>query len=172
MPAFTTVIQKFDNQGEKTGWTYIVIPQKIAEQLLPGNKKSFRVKGWIDNYAISHVALIPMGDNTFIMPINAAMRKGIGKGKGAQVNVQLELDTSVKPLSDDFLSCLEEETKAHKYFQTLPPSHQKYFSNWIASAKTDATKEKRIALAVNALAQKKDFGTMIREDKARRDLFK
>ncbi|MFN3940392.1 MAG: YdeI/OmpD-associated family protein [Chitinophagales bacterium] len=172
MPAFTTVIQKFDNQSEKTGWTYIVIPQKIAEQLLPGNKKSFRVKGWIDNYKISHVALMPMGDNTFIMSFNAAMRKATGKRKGSQVEVKLELDTSIKQLSGDFMSCLEEEPKAHKYFQTLPPSHQQYFSNWIESAKTDATKDRRIALAVNALAQKKDFGTMIREDKARRDLLK
>ena len=42
MIKFTATIQKFASQGEKTGWTYIVIPAELAQQLSPGNKKSFR----------------------------------------------------------------------------------------------------------------------------------
>ena len=33
MLSFTANIQKFDKQGEKTGWTYIVVPEKIAEDV-------------------------------------------------------------------------------------------------------------------------------------------
>ena len=44
MIKFTATILKFDKQGEKTGWTYIIIPSEMAQQLYPGNKKSFRVK--------------------------------------------------------------------------------------------------------------------------------
>ena len=40
---FNAVIKKFDQKGEKTGWTYIDIPEKIAQQLIPGNKKAFRI---------------------------------------------------------------------------------------------------------------------------------
>ena len=50
-------------------------------------------------------------------------------------------------------------------FKTLAKSHQNYFSKWIESAKTEGTKTKRIALAVNALSKQWDYGTMIREDK-------
>src|SRR5947208_3349524 len=76
MVEYTMVILKFDEQGEKTGWTYIEVPADIAQQLKPGNKKSFRVKGKLDNYAIKKVALLPMGEGNFIMPFNAGMRKG------------------------------------------------------------------------------------------------
>ena len=48
MVSYSTTILKFDEQGEKTGWTYIVIPSAIAQKLKPGNKKSFRVKGKLD----------------------------------------------------------------------------------------------------------------------------
>ena len=85
MVLFSTTIHKFDKQGEKTGWTYLEIPADIAQQLVPGNKKSFRVKGKLDNHSIKGVALLPMGGGTFIMPLNSAMRKGIGKRQGAQL---------------------------------------------------------------------------------------
>ena len=45
MLTFNTTIQKFGKQGEKTGWTYIVVPEKISKKLNPGVKKSYRVKG-------------------------------------------------------------------------------------------------------------------------------
>ncbi|HYJ64643.1 MAG TPA: DUF1905 domain-containing protein [Parafilimonas sp.] len=85
MVKFTTTILKFNEQGEKTGWTYIEIPADIAQQIKPNNKKSFRVKGKLDNYAIKSIALLPMGNGNFIMPLNAAMRKATGKRKGAML---------------------------------------------------------------------------------------
>jgi hypothetical protein len=33
MIQFNCLIEKFGEQGEKTGWTYIVIPAAIAQQL-------------------------------------------------------------------------------------------------------------------------------------------
>src|SRR5215831_3491584 len=92
MIQFTTTLLQFAEQGEKTGWTYIRISAKLAGQLKPGNKKSFRVKGKLDDYVIKGVALMPMGDGEFIMPVNGTMRKGIGKRKGATVKVQLQED--------------------------------------------------------------------------------
>ncbi len=172
MLSFTAILQKFDKQGEKTGWTYIAISQLDAEKLLPGNKKSFRVKGSLDNYTIQYVALLPMGDGSFIMAINTEMRKAIGKKKGASIEVTLELDMAEKKLSKDLITCLQEEPKALKQFQSLQPSHQKYFSNWIESAKTNITRDKRIAMSVNAMLNKMDYGTMIREEKSKKDLLR
>ena len=71
----SATIQKFDAQGEKTGWTYITIPAVIAKKINPGVKKSYRVKGKLDEFEIDKVALIPMGEGDFIMAINAVMRK-------------------------------------------------------------------------------------------------
>ena len=39
MISYQTLMLQFDEQGEKTGWTYIEIPTDMAQQLKPGNKK-------------------------------------------------------------------------------------------------------------------------------------
>jgi hypothetical protein len=163
MVAFTTIILKFDKKSEKTGWTYIEVPSDLAQQLKPNHKKSFRVKGKLDNHSIAAIALLPMGDGNFIMPLNGAMRKAVGKRHGAHLKVQLEPDDKPLMLSEDFLTCLADEPKALAFFNKIPKSVQNYFSKWIETAKTEPTKAKRIAKAVNALAKSQSFPEMIRE---------
>ena len=162
---FDALLEKFGAKGEKTGWTYISIPVKVTEKLKPGFKKSFRVKGLLDDYPIHATALIPMGEGQFIMAVNAAMRKAIRKNKGAKVAVAIEVDDEVIPLSAGLMECLQDEPAAMKIFSNLPGSHQQYYSKWIETAKTDATKIKRIAIVVNGLARNMDFGAMLREQK-------
>jgi hypothetical protein len=172
MIQFNTTIEKFEKQGEKTGWTYILIPENLAQELFPGNKKSFRVKGKLDKWAFKQLALIPMGEGDFILAINAEIRKNIKKQKGATVSVQMSLDGSEITLSPDLLECLEDDAAAKTYFNKIPGSHQKYYSRWIESAKTVETKAKRIALALKAMSRQMDYGSMIREEKAEREKFK
>jgi Domain of unknown function (DUF1905)/Bacteriocin-protection, YdeI or OmpD-Associated len=162
MIKFETTILKFASQGEKTGWTYISVSQKIAQQIKPNNKKSFRVKGKIDAYTIEGVALMPMGNGDFILALNAAIRKGIKKIYGAKVVVQLQKDDAPLKINTDLFDCLQDEPQALTFFNTLAQSHQKYFNNWVDAAKTEPTKAKRIAACVNALAKKWDYGLMIR----------
>jgi hypothetical protein len=164
MVQFTATIHRFEKQGEKTGWTYIEVPADIAQKIKPNNKKGFRVKGKLDNYKIEGVSLLPMGGGSFIIPINAAMRKGTGKRHGAMVKVQLQEDVKPFEFNKDFMDCLEDEPQAIAFFKTLSGSHQRYFSKWIDSAKTEATKTKRIAQAVSGLAKKWDYGTMLRSN--------
>ena len=94
MVRFSATISKFGSQGEKTGWNYIVVPASATKKLNPGVKRSYRVKGKLDDYAIEKVALVPMGGGDFILAINAAIRKATGKRFGATLKVQLELDDS------------------------------------------------------------------------------
>jgi sugar phosphate isomerase/epimerase len=162
MIKFSALIKKFGEQGEKTGWTYVEIPAVIAERLKPANKKSFRVKGKLDSYAIEGVALIPMGGGDFIIPLNLAMRKAIGKSKGAMLQLQLALDEKEYILSPELMECLADEPAALANFKKLAPSHQKYYSKWIESAKTETTRAKRIALAVTSMARGMSYGEMIR----------
>jgi hypothetical protein len=77
MVQLTTMMKRFDSQGEKTGWTYIEIPADLVQKLKPGNRKEFKVKGKLDRLAINRISLLPMGGGTFIMPVNAAMRKNL-----------------------------------------------------------------------------------------------
>lgn len=162
MVTFTGAIKKFGSQGEKTGWIYLEIPAGIAEQIKPGTKKSYRVKGKLDNYKIEKVSLLPMGGGSFIIPLNAAIRKGIKKNVGAIVKLQLAEDKRELELNAELMECLKDEPAALKNFQKLAPSHQRYFSKWIESAKTEQTKTKRIARTVNAMIKNQDYGAMLR----------
>ena len=81
------------------------------------------------------------------------------------MNVQMEEDKSEFIHDADFIACLEDEERALLHFESLPGSHQRYFTKWIQGAKSDATKANRIAKAVNALARKMGYAEMIREGK-------
>ncbi len=170
MISFSATILKFGSQGEKTGWTYLMIPSKVANKLNPGVKKSYRVKGKLDDHKIEKTALIPMGEGDFIMPINAAVRKATGKRFGATIKVQIELDkTPILPPSE-LIECLKDEPDAYKYFNSLPQGHRNYFTKWIEAAKTEPTKAKRIALVVKTMVRKMDFGAMLREERDERKM--
>jgi predicted peptidase len=159
---FTATIHKYEKQGEKTGWTYIEIPADIAQQLKPGNKKEFKVKGKLDTHTITRLSVMPLGGGIFILPLNADLRKAIGKRNGAMLKLQLEEDKSEFVFNVDFVECLEDEPAAQTFFKSLTGSHQRYFSKWIDSAKTEPTRVKRITMAVNALAKKWGYSEMIR----------
>lgn len=169
MESFSTIIHRFDKKGEKTGWTYIEIPADIANSLKPKNKMAFRVKGLLDDFPIAQVALIPMGEGVFILPLNASIRKGIRKKEGAMLLVKLEEDKSPLLLDSDFTACLEDDEGAEAYFKTLTKSHQQYFSKWIASANTEETKAKRIVMSVNALSKQMGYPEMIRANKVQKN---
>lgn len=162
MIPFTVTIHKFEKQGEKTGWTYIEVPADMAQQLKPGNKKLFRVKGKLDNYKITGVSLFPRGDGSFLMAINGAMRKGTGKKQGAMLKVELAEDKKPYQLNAEFLECLADEPRALANFKAMPRSFQNYYSKWIESTKTEPTKTKRIAAAVSTLARGIHFSEMLR----------
>jgi hypothetical protein len=171
MIRFNTKIQQFQEMGEKTGWSYIRIPAALAGQLKPGNKKSFRVKGKLDDHPIAGMALLPMGEGDFIMALKAEIRKKLRKQKGDSLAVQLEVDTKKIEPPKDLLDCLADEPKAIEYFKTLPRSHQNYFGNWIKSAKTEETRARRIARVVDAMLKKLNYAEMIRAAKDEKDFF-
>jgi len=164
---FKTTIQKFDKQGEKTGWTYIQISAAQAKKINPGVKVGYRVKGRLDYFSFEKMALFPMGEGHFIMPLKANIRKQIGKQKGDRITVEMELDQRQIQPSADFMKCLREDPVALKFFNTLPGSHQRYFSKWVDEAKTMPTKTKRIVMALTAFSKKQGFSEMIRQNKAR-----
>lgn len=163
--SFTALLRRFDDNGEKTRWTYITIPPDVSEALSPGQKTSFRVCGKLDEHAIRQVALIPMGDGTFILGVNAVMRRALGKAKGDTIQVSIEADRSALTHSDDLMACLADHPDALAFFETLTPGHQRYYSRWIEEAKTIETKSKRITQAIQGFAMGMGYPEMIRHFK-------
>jgi hypothetical protein len=168
---FKTTLLKFGKMGEKSGWTYIEIPENLAQVLKPGNRKTFRVAGRLDACLIKGVALMPMGEGNFIMPVNATMRKALKKQSGDELLVEIYEDTAPFKIDKDLKEALLIEKQANTFWNTLPKSEQRYFSKWITSAKTKETKANRIAKAIVGLERKQKFGEMLRALKKEREKF-
>lgn len=167
MISFKAEIERFETMGEKTGWSYVFLPVNLANEIKPGCKRSFRVKGKIDAVEIAGVATIPMGEGDFIIALKGELRKKLRKEEGASVELYLEEDKNFKiEMPEDLEICLSEEEHLIQNFLKQPKSHQNYYINWINQAKTEATRTKRLVMTVTAMDKKQDFGTMIRESKA------
>ena len=168
MIRFTATILRFEAQGEKSGWSYLHLPAHLAEELKPGNRKSFRVRGTLDAFPIKGVSLLPMGGGDFILPFNGAMRRGTGKREGGSVVASLEADSAVLPMPADFAEWLEADEEAKAFFEALPQSHKHYWIKWLDSVKTPEGRQGRLARAVAALSQGFGFAEMLRAEKAAR----
>jgi len=73
-------------------------------------------------------------------------------------NVKAPLKSSEKKkliIPEYFLSALKKNKKAIKNFEDFSYSHKKEYVEWITEAKTDATKEKRVATAVEWISEGK-----------------
>ena len=166
MIQYASLIQKFNEMGEKSGWSYVAIPQHIANELKPGCRISFRIKGKIDDISINGIALVPMGEGDFILPLKLSLRKSLKKEKGAMVTLQLEEDKDFKiEMPEDLQECLSEQGHLLANFLKQPKSHQNYFIKWINEAKTEPTRTKRLVQTVQAMDRKMDFGEMIKANK-------
>ncbi len=167
MLKFKAEIRKQGANGTQAGWNFIYIPAELANKLSPGSKKTFRVKGMLDKVEVAAIALVPCGGGDFILPLKKEIRKALKKDAGATLIVALEKDDNPDPfpMPGDFKECLDEEPSAKGAFDKLARSHQHYFIKWIDSAKTDTTRIKRIAMAINALCNGMNYGEMIRAEK-------
>lgn len=142
------LVEKFEGKG---GWTFVVIPE------IPQDRKAkfgwVKVRGFIDDFELKNYRLMPMGNGSLFLPIRAEIRKKIGKKAGDWVKVVLYADDSLLSIPEELLLCLEDEPKAHQNFLNFSESEQKYYIDWIYSAKKDETKIERIVKTIDRVAK-------------------
>jgi len=166
MIVFEAELERFEKKGEKTGWTYVFVPAATAHLIKADCKKSFRVKGLVDAVEVAGIALTPMGEGNFIIPLKASLRKELHKQEGDKVRLSLEehKDFSIE-MPADLELCLHEEKHLIGNFLSMPKGHQNYYLNWLNTAKTEVTRTKRITEIVVAMDKKQSFAEMIRSNK-------
>lgn len=143
------LIEKFQGKG---GWTFVRIPE-----IAPNKNSPFgwvKVQGTIDNFEIKNYNLQPMGNGTLFLPVKAEIRKKIRKKTGDYVHIILYPDIEPIEIPKELSLCLQDDTQALHFFNSLSQSEQYSYVKWIYSARTDQTKEDRIANALDRLAKR------------------
>jgi hypothetical protein len=134
--------------GGKTA-TGIEVPEEVVAAL--GSSRRPAVRATIAGY--SYRTSVASMRGRFMLPISAAVREAAGVAAGDDVDVSLELDTEprVVTVPADFAAALAEDVEAARRFDALAYSHKQRFVLSVEGAKTDETRRRRIAKAVETL---------------------
>ena len=142
------LLEKFPGHG---GWTYAQIPEIMPDKNAPFSW--VKVKGSIDGVEIGKYHLMPSGKGTLMLSVKAEMRKKIKKEAGDYVHVILSLDNEPLEVPEEFMSCLQDDAEALKFFNSLKENEQYNYIKWIYSAKTEQTKVDRMAKTIDKLSK-------------------
>lgn len=131
-------------------WTFAPVPRSISEKA--GLRSHQRVKGKIDGVPFTS-SLLPRGGGNFFLVVNQELRGVIGKRAGDVVRVTMELDKRrVRiPVPPALKRALSTDGSARAVFEKLAPSHRKAYALWIASAKREPTRDRRVTQALEML---------------------
>ncbi len=146
------LLEKFPGKG---GWTYTIIPEILPDKNAPFSW--VRVKGSIDGYEINNYHLMPSGKGTLFLCVKSEIRKKIKKQAGDCVHIILYSDNEPLEVPEELLLCLQDDTEAWQFFNSLNESEQHNYVKWIYSAKTDRTKVDRIAKTLARLSMHQKF---------------
>lgn len=145
--SFTTTI--FQAEGKNA--TGIKVPAEVVEALGRGKRPPVKVS--IGDY--TYRSTVAGYGDVFLLPFSAEHRDASGLSAGDEVKVTLELDTEPRTVDvpDDLAAALE-AAGIIGAFEKSAPSARKEFVRQVESAKTQDTRERRIAKVVEKLTGK------------------
>lgn len=141
----TTVLQS----GKTT--TGIQVPDDIIEGLGAGKRPAVSVT--INGYTYRSTVAVMGG--AYMLSVSSEHRAAAGVAGGDTVDVDLELDTTPREVTvpDDLAAALDAEPAARRTFDALSYSNKSWHVLQVDGAKTDETRQRRIAKSVATLRE-------------------
>jgi hypothetical protein len=136
---FTTTIL----QAEGKNATGISVPPEVVAALGKGKKPPVRVT--LNGY--SYRTTIAAYGDVFMLPVSQEHRAAAGVKAGDELDVTLEVDTEprIVEVPDDLAAALAQKSGARAAFDALSYSARKEFVRQVEDAKTQETRDRRIA---------------------------
>lgn len=100
---------------------------------------------------------MPSGEGNLLLAVKSEIRKKIKKQAGDCVYIILYPDNEPIEFPEEFLLCLQDDSEAWQFFNSLNKSEQEKYIKWIYSAKTEQTKVNRIAETLVGLSKSKKY---------------
>jgi Bacteriocin-protection, YdeI or OmpD-Associated/Domain of unknown function (DUF1905) len=140
--SFDAILEK-SATGNATG---IVVPPSVIEQLASGKKPPVQVT--LNTY--TYRTTIGVMNGNAMIPVSSEVRKAAGLSAGDKVSVTLLVDATPRSVKapTDFAKALAAEPAAKAFFAALSNSLQRFHIDNINAAKTDETRQKRVAKSV------------------------
>ncbi len=137
-------------QGDKTA-TGIRVPDDVVAALGSGKRPAVTVT--INGF--TYRSTIAVMGGAFMVGVSAENRAGAGVARGDEVDVDIELDTAPREVTvpDDFAAALDAEPNARRTFDGLSYSNKSWHVLQVVGAKTDETRQRRIAKSVETLRE-------------------
>ncbi|MDQ4035509.1 MAG: YdeI/OmpD-associated family protein [Chloroflexota bacterium] len=135
-------------QSGKTA-TGIVVPEEVVEALGSGRRPPVRVT--INGYTYRNTIAVMGGE--YMVGVSAEHRAGAQVAGGDEVDVEIELDSAPREVTvpDDLAAALDAEPAARATFDGLSYSNRSWHVLQVTGAKTDETRQRRIAKSVETL---------------------
>jgi hypothetical protein len=137
-------------QGDKTA-TGIRVPDEIVEALGSGRRPAVK----ITMRGFTYRSTVAVVSGQFMVGVSAENRAGARVAGGDEVDVEIELDTAPREVTvpADFAAALDAEPNARRTFDGLSYSKKSSHVLSIEGAKTDETRQRRIAKSVETLRE-------------------
>ena len=141
----TTIVQS----GKNT--TGIQVPDEVVEALGSGRRPAVEVT--VNGY--SYRSTVASMSGVFMVSLSAEHRAGAGVGGGDEVEVDLALDSAPREVTvpPELVAALDAEPAARATFDGLSYSNKSWHVLQVTGAKTEETRQRRIARSVDALKQ-------------------
>jgi hypothetical protein len=132
----------------------VVLDGEQVEAVGEGAKR-FPVVATVNGYTWRTTVTRMRGE--FLLGLNRAVRQEARVEAGDTVEVNLELDTAPREVEvpQALANALAEDSEAGAAFDRLAYTHRKEYARWIDEAKSDETRQRRLAQALEMLPQGK-----------------
>jgi Bacteriocin-protection, YdeI or OmpD-Associated/Domain of unknown function (DUF1905) len=145
MPTFEGTVE-----AARGGGAYVEIPARALAALGGGSR--FRVTGTVGDVGFES-STMPLGAGRICVGLHKATRQAAGIGIGDRVRLALERDE--RPRTVDVPPALRDalagDPAARAAFDALSLSHRREYAEWVAEAKRDETRERRVAQTLERL---------------------
>jgi hypothetical protein len=144
---FESVVQ---HSGEPGTWSTMPLPPDVSSSL--GGRARVPVKGTINDVPFRSSAM-PAGDGGFFVVVNQGLQKQAGVKPGDRVHVVLERDDEPREVEvpPELAQALAKDAEASRAFQAMSYSRHKEYVDWILDARSEETRQRRAARAVEMI---------------------
>jgi len=141
----------FKTQLQPRGPAAAVILDDAQVAAVGEGAKRFPVVATVNGYTW-RTTVVRMGGE-FLLGLSKEVRQGAGAEAGDEVDVTLELDTAPREVEvpEALAAALAADPEAKASFDRMAFTHRKEYARWIAEAKRDETRQRRVAQAVEMI---------------------